>query len=546
MGRESGVWTLDVDPDNGGDDALAKLLAEHGELPATRSHRTGSGGTHYLFTYPDDFEVPNTAGKLGPGLDTKGEGGCIVAPPSVSAKGAYEVIDGRDPVPAPPWLLDMVCSSIVPKATLALAPNGKATPEAVFAPLSPVPPPLFLRPAGQGERHGVARDLAWMYRQRGLCQEEATALLRVWFTARVAQPAGQPYDWSDVEACVRTAYEKPLTEAPLGSGDPRGAAEEASLAELLGALSRAQLCELPVPEPLIENVLDRRTLALLAGYWGTLKSFTALDWACSIAAGRKWQGRAAATEPGTPVLYIAAEGAHGLAQRVAAWEAGWRADAGSLVVIPRAVNLLDPGERGLICAYTAELRPALTVFDTLARCMVGGDENSAKDMGLAIRALDMVRTATVDGTVLGLHHTGKDKATVRGSSALEAACDTIYLAEGSAELISLTRTKRKDGPLADIHTLRLLSWGESGVLENVRDTPGTFGHRETVAEDVLRDVFGTIGASRAEWRDACVDNGLSRTQAYEAIKMLVSRGRVVVSGSDARPYYRPVEEAANP
>jgi hypothetical protein len=57
------------------------------------------------------------------------------------------------------------------------------------------------------------------------------------------------------------------------------------LHERFGILSRAELGTLPHVEPLIENTLDRRSMALLAGYWGSGKSFLALDWACCVATG---------------------------------------------------------------------------------------------------------------------------------------------------------------------------------------------------------------------------------------------------------------------
>jgi AAA domain len=54
-------------------------------------------------------------------------------------------------------------------------------------------------------------------------------------------------------------------------------------------LTRSDLRALPKPEPLIGNVLDQGTTALLYGTWGTAKTFIALDWAASVATGRDWQ-----------------------------------------------------------------------------------------------------------------------------------------------------------------------------------------------------------------------------------------------------------------
>jgi hypothetical protein len=124
--RESGHWTLDIDPDNGGDVTLAALIAEHCQLPATRTHRTGSGGTHYVWSYPPDFDIPVTAsGVLGKGIDTPLQ---IVAPPSVSGKGPYTVIDEREPVPAPEWLLQPLREHAARKAAEASAPLVAAEP----------------------------------------------------------------------------------------------------------------------------------------------------------------------------------------------------------------------------------------------------------------------------------------------------------------------------------------------------------------------------------------------------------------------------------
>jgi len=103
----SGIFVLDVDPSGGGWESLATLVQEHDPLPETYTVTTGSGGQHYYFLMPD-FDVRNSAGKLGPGLDTRGDGGQVVAPPSVSAKGRYTVEHEAQVAAAPDWLLDLL------------------------------------------------------------------------------------------------------------------------------------------------------------------------------------------------------------------------------------------------------------------------------------------------------------------------------------------------------------------------------------------------------------------------------------------------------
>jgi putative DNA primase/helicase len=108
-GEVSGIFVLDVDPDNGGEETLAQLEKEHGELPLTRIHATGSGGVHYLYRHPG-FRIGNSASKVvGKGLDIRGDGGQVVAPPSISLKGSYECSNPAhdiEPADAPQWLLD--------------------------------------------------------------------------------------------------------------------------------------------------------------------------------------------------------------------------------------------------------------------------------------------------------------------------------------------------------------------------------------------------------------------------------------------------------
>lgn len=105
----SGLVVLDIDPKHGGDDSIAKLIQEHGPLPHTTEATTGGGGRHVYFAHPGGI-VRNKVG-LVPGIDLRGDGGCVVAPPSVHASGkSYSWLQDHDPkrstlAPLPGWLL---------------------------------------------------------------------------------------------------------------------------------------------------------------------------------------------------------------------------------------------------------------------------------------------------------------------------------------------------------------------------------------------------------------------------------------------------------
>jgi hypothetical protein len=78
---------LDVDPRHGGDVTLAALEREHGQLPVTWTVKTGGGGSHYFFR--PQQEVRNSVAQLGDGLDIRGSGGYVVAPPSRHVSGNF-------------------------------------------------------------------------------------------------------------------------------------------------------------------------------------------------------------------------------------------------------------------------------------------------------------------------------------------------------------------------------------------------------------------------------------------------------------------------
>ena len=131
----SGVWVLDVDGE-AGVTSLRSLIEKHGDLPRTRTTKSGrtEGGYHLYFDATGE-SFKSSAFVLAPGLDVKGNAGhaLVVCPPTLHKSGnSYSYLSRIRPVRAPEWLLERV-RSIQPKEPEAFTtvPDGDSAAERI-------------------------------------------------------------------------------------------------------------------------------------------------------------------------------------------------------------------------------------------------------------------------------------------------------------------------------------------------------------------------------------------------------------------------------
>ena len=228
---------------------------------------------------------------------------------------------------------------------------------------------------------------------------------------------------------------------------------------------------LPDPEWLIHGVLPAESFAVLYGPPGSTKSFWALDAACCIATGQALHG--AIAKPGKVIIAVG-EGLRGMKYRIEAWRIS-HPDADiellrrNLIIIPRSVRILDPLESVRLlrtCEYVGgDDGLKMFVLDTWARALVGGDENSARDAGMAIEVCEAIRRQT-GATTLIVHHSNADGQRERGSTALRGAADAqmSMSRDETSGVITMKSIKIKDGsPFQDQHFV-LAEYGKSAVL----------------------------------------------------------------------------------
>ena len=162
-GLVSGIVVLDTD----GEEALEALKGRY--IPTTAVSKTGKG-FHYIFRHPGGHGLANWAKKI-PGCDFRGDGGYIVAPPSVHPSGAVyewvvELESKDDLAEAPSWLIEICGAKNIVKA------ESPDDPDAWYV--------KAMKGVGEGERNDTAAKLAGRYLAMGMTTAETEAIISHW------------------------------------------------------------------------------------------------------------------------------------------------------------------------------------------------------------------------------------------------------------------------------------------------------------------------------------------------------------------------------
>lgn len=544
-GRPSGFWVLDVDPVNGGDKQLAGLIQAYGRLPETYTVATPSGGTHYYFLMPDDFEPTNAPGRLPEGIDVRGTGGQVLAPPTMRGGRRYSVLTDLPLARCAQWVLELIVPvEHEPRAAVDESVWTAAGPGAggmldrghayAMAAVQALLGDLTLATAGSRNREayrvsvrlvelvnspwsGLDAEsvLSWYLQAAAACgldqdlprgqPERAWAsALRAKAGAGVGLPEAEfygsvlPFEALGVSAAgfsspgtatssattpttgmggltfvdpatTDEASSAPAAQVQQQPVDAVAAARELRIQEemsriwfreeaqrRLKALSARPrnwaaeildedgLASVVPPVPLVADWLFTDSLARINGPSGHGKSFVALEMAACVSTGRGWHRRA--VHRGL-VVYVAAEGASGVRQRLEAWKLRHEVERHGLLVLPSPVQVTEAEWDGFV-EHMRALRPAMVVLDTQARVTVGVDENSATEMGEFVDGLERLRAAT-GACVLVVHHRGLKGTEGRGSTAVKGAVTTEMDVSRTGTKVLISCRKQKDAPEAE-------------------------------------------------------------------------------------------------
>lgn len=273
-----------------------------------------------------------------------------------------------------------------------------------------------------------------------------------------------------------------------------------------------QLGQLPPTEILSGTRFVARGLNVVFGASGAFKSFYVLD-------------AALRTAQSVPVAYVAAEGAGGLNGRVDAWCNYHKTPAGDLSFICEEVNLRDTTAIASLVRALTPVKPKLIVIDTLARCMVGGDENSARDVGMAVNGCSALQRAFSTALTV-VHHANKADRGERGSGALRGAADTmIEITSGGDGLIRASCSKTKDAEPWETENLMFHQIDRSGVLIPASGSLLISLKLTAVEKQIMEflglSVFDSIGAQVQQVVNAL---NISERHVYRLLSGLKNRG----------------------
>jgi hypothetical protein len=253
----------------------------------------------------------------------------------------------------------------------------------------------------------------------------------------------------------------------------------------------------------------------------------------------------------SPVVYVALEGAGGIAKRIKAYETHHKKMLpNTFRVVTDSFSLFNSDAKAFAAAIMeAELDGGVIVIDTLAQSAPTADENTSSDMGRIISNAQLLQKA-INGLVVLVHHTGKDTSKgARGHSSLLGALDAAIEVKRSAAGREWNLAKAKDGEDGGTTPFKLevvhLGFDEDGepitsciVLGDLFRESQPQAPRGTNQKAVLVVIKARYkkGDQVAEQKllslaeGVLADNSNSKIRAKEAVAGLTERGHFIATG----------------
>jgi hypothetical protein len=606
-GEASGVFAIDPD----GEEGLANwaaIVAEHGDVPRTHMHLTPGGGQHLVFKWHADREVKCSSGQMKDlKIDVKGQGGYFIAPPSVGKNGRrYEVANPADFfnfAEAPEWLYELIVKKPAPEPELSITQQALAMvrPRDGFDEYADEVRRSgdgsgYIEAALRGEYDDVARATEGSKRNvklnnsavklghyvgGGLLDEK-----KVIDTLIDACAANGLLNRDGRDACLATID----SGMSFGKTQPKGIPERKPVpapahdngqasdnAPIHGNVTIKPAPSLAIPltyfnevaksstkNHIIKDVIAKNEISRVIAPPGKGKSAFAIDLAIHVASGEDWRGYKSKLKCG--VVYFALERGDLVKRRLRGHQLRDSLADLPIAVASRIINLMHPSCIDIIVATIREAEKMLgcsvgfMVLDVYPKGLAagGGDENQAKDQGIALANLRRVQEIVEGIHIMNIGHTGKDETRgARGSNSQGGDDDMVIQITGDGSVKTAKIIKINDGEEkvitqfkmevseigtdedGDPITTAIVSLDDCGFNAGVQPkTKAKLSDTERRAMDLLYNALNDLGKDAPPaggfphgvkvvpvdtWRTCCKRGGLSKGEADSAFRTAFNR-----------------------
>ena len=481
-GHASGVYVVDIDEGKGGPASWQTLEDRHRDV-MTMVARTGGGGWHLYFRAPE-FDLRSTAGRLGPGIDTRGDGGYVILPPSLHASGShYEWTQWRRPQHLPAWIAEAVQR---PRAS----ENGR--PE--------------ITTIEEGTRDNTLASYAGALRNVGADQETIGAALAAINDVAVVPPLAE----RDVRRIARS-----ISRYTPGRvfAEQRDGAAEASNREWV-EYSGLELAELEDPEVqwVVPRLAARGIVTLLAGEWKTAGKTTLLISAVNaVLRGGEFLGEQ--VDPGS-VFYLY----EGPATEFCQNDFARQLEHESFVLVPQDEN---PGRAW-----------AETIEYATGRC---------RELGASWLVID-TKTAWMSGAGEDENQAGFARAAMNGFAQLKLENVAITVAAHPTKMAaSLSKMVAGSGQWAAAAGRQVGLWAHQGVTDPRREleSVGRQGWGNNYAREVIEwerdsNTYSILGLA-TEARDEQAEEARREAKIAEMERLITALDGSPWTKADAYP-----------
>jgi hypothetical protein len=429
-GRKSNLFVVDIDVRGGGQDSVEEWIHDHGQLPETWTDLTGGGGTHLFFRYPS-FSVKNFTA-LCPGIDIRGDGGQVVAPPSIhpdthneySWDGMAELED-QQLAEAPLWLLELLKpKDVVPSGKKGVAQVDVRIPT--------------------GTRHKTLLSMAGFLRRMGLTAEEIYPSLWAVNQARCDEPEPQGTIRAIADGVMRyqpgdqNLFKVSTQLWRMTRAVEYDRARERDAMTPIDGLSMVRQ-NFSSPKCIIEDLLYTG-LTIVAGRPKSGKSWLALQIAINVGTGTPFMGMRTIARPGRVAFWALEESPERTSGRLKRLTVEMP-ELQHLEFLYQAPPLLAGG-LAVLDRHIAGVKPELVIIDTLLAIVQSGEKRDV--MRQDYKEIDVLRRLAIkhDCAILLVHHLSKREGgagldNVAGSTGVTAAADAVWTMKRQADRVTL-------------------------------------------------------------------------------------------------------------